>query len=73
MEKVKHNEILSKKQKKTCRNLNYTENLLVLVSTVTGCVSVFAFASLVGVPLAITSSAVTIKACVTTAGIKVNY
>ena len=73
LEEVKHNEILSKKQKKTRRYLNYTKNLLILVSTVPGCVSVFTFASLVGVPLAITSSAVTIKACVTTAGIKVNY
>ena len=32
---------------KTCKYLNYVEYLLILVSTVTGCVSVSVFASLV--------------------------
>ena len=31
------------------------EHLLILVSTVTGCVSIFAFASLVGIPVSVTS------------------
>ena len=44
--------------------------MLVLVSAVTGCVSIFAFASLVGVPVGITSSAVGIKTRAITAGIK---
>ena len=39
-------------------------------SAVTGCVSISAFISLVVVPVGITSSAVGIKICVTTAGIK---
>ena len=38
LEEVKHNELISKKRKKTCKNLNYAEHLLVLASTVTGCV-----------------------------------
>ena len=42
----------------------------VLVSTVTGCVSISAFASLVCVPFGITSSAVGLKICAITAGIK---
>ena len=41
-----------------------------LVSTVTGCVSISAFASLVGIPIGFTSSAIGSKICVITAGIK---
>ena len=44
--------------------------MLILASTVTGCVSVSAFASLVGIPVGITSFAATVKICVVTAGIK---
>ena len=31
-----HNDLMSGKYKKTCKPLNYIENLLILVSTVTG-------------------------------------
>ena len=41
---------MSKKHKKVCTALNYVENLLILASVVTECVSVSAFASLVGIP-----------------------
>ena len=44
--------------------------MLVLASTITGCVSISAFASLVCVPIGITSSAIGIKICANTAGIK---
>ena len=44
--------------------------MLILVSTVTGCVSTYVFASLVTIPIGITSSAVEIKICAITAGIK---
>ena len=50
--------------------MNYIEHLLILVSTVIGCIYIFAFASLVGVPVAITSSVVGLKIWVITAGIK---
>ena len=50
--------LMSKKLKKFCMTLNYIEYLLILASVVTGCVSISAFASLVGVPIGITSSAV---------------
>ena len=53
---------MSKKHKKVCGILNYIEHLLVLVSTVTGCVSISAFAFLIVIPIKITSS--TIKTCV---------
>ena len=46
------------------------EHLLILGSTITGCVSFSEFASLVSVPVGITSSAVGIKLCGITAGIK---
>ena len=36
----------------------------------TGCVSISAFASLVGIPIGITSSAIGLKICAITAGIK---
>ena len=44
--------------------------MLILASTVNGCVSISAFASLVCVPIAITSSAVGLTICAITAGIK---
>ena len=49
---------MSKKHKKFCMTLNYIEYLLILASVVTGCVSISAFSSLVGVRIGITSSAV---------------
>ena len=61
---------MSQKYKKTCRYLNYAEHLFILISAVTGCVSTSAFASLVCVPVGITSSAVGIKICAVPAGIK---
>ena len=48
--------LMSKKHKKFCMTLNYIEYLLILASVVTGCVSISAFSSLVGVPIGITSS-----------------
>ena len=61
---------MSKKHEKVYRVLNYIENLLILLSTVSGCVSVSAFAPLVGIPIEITSSAIGLKICVITAAIK---
>ena len=63
---------MSKKHKKICRVLNYIEQLHILISTVTGCVSIceFPFASLVAIPIGIRSSAIGLKICAVTAGIK---
>ena len=66
----KQNELISKKQKNICKILSYTERLLILVSTVTGSVSIYGFASFVGIPVGIASSVVMIKICIITAGIK---
>ena len=61
---------MRKKHKKVCRVLNYIEHLLIVISTITRCVSVSTFASLVGISIGITSSAIGLKVCVTTSGVK---
>ena len=57
------------KNKKTCKYLYYVEHFLILISRVTGCVSIPAFASLGCIPVGITSFGVEIKICAITAGI----
>ena len=61
---------MSKKHKKVCRVLKYIDHSLILISTITGCVYIFSFATLVGIPIGITSSETGLKICVITAGIK---
>ena len=51
-------EFISKKHKKVCATLNYIEHFLILASTITECVPISVFASLVGIPIGITSSAI---------------
>ena len=60
----KQNELMSKKHKNACRVLNFIENLLAVISTIAGCISISAFASLVGIPIGITISAIGVKICV---------
>ena len=50
--------------------LNYVQNLLILSSAITGCVSTSAFASLVCIPVGITSSGIGIQICAVIVGIK---
>ena len=52
---------MGKKHKKVCTTLNYIEHFLILTCTVTRCVSISAFNSLVGIPIGITSSAIGLK------------
>ena len=54
----------SKNHKKVSTTLNYIEHFLILGSTITGCVSISAFASLVGILIGITSSALGLKICI---------
>ena len=49
--------------------LNYIEHLLVLASETTGLVTIFTFASLIGIPNGIENSAVGLKICAIIAGI----
>ena len=52
---------MSNKHKKVSRNLNYIEHFFILVSVITGCISISAFASLFGIPIGIMSSEMGIK------------
>ena len=70
IKEINQNELISKKHKKVCRVFNYIDHLLNVISTITGCVFIFVFASLVGVPIGIASSAIALKICAITAGIK---
>ena len=38
IERINQNESMSKKHKKVCRVLNYTDYLLIVISAITGCV-----------------------------------
>ena len=67
---INRNELMSKKQKKVCGVLNYIDHLLTIICTITGSVSISTFPSLVGIPIGIASSAIGLKICVKTAGIK---
>ena len=70
LEEIKQSELMSKKHKTICTTLNYFEHSLILASTITGCISSSASASLIGIPTGITSSAIELKICAITAGIK---
>ena len=70
LEEIKENELMSKKYKKVCTTLNYVKHFLILASTITECISISAFASLIGIPIGITTSAIGLKTCAITAGIK---
>ena len=61
---------MNKKHKKVSTTENYIEHLRILASAVTGCVSISAFSSLVGIPIQITSPAVGLEKCTITSGIK---
>ena len=61
---------MSKKLKKICATLNYNEHFLILASAITGCVSMSAFAYLIGIPIGITSSEIGFKISAMTAGSK---
>ena len=70
IEEIKQNELKSKKHKKICATLNYIQHFFILASIITGCVSISAFSSLVGVPIEIASSPILLKICARNARIK---
>ena len=70
IEEINQNELISKKQKMICTTLNYIEHFLVVLSTITGYVSISAFASLIGITMQTESSAIKINICTKTPGIK---
>ena len=52
---------MQKKYRKTCKYLNYVEDLLIFAATASWCVSICTCASIIAVSVAITRSAVEIK------------
>ena len=61
---------MNSQHKKISTTLNYIEHFLILASAITGFISISTFASLLGIPIGITSSAKVLKICTTAAAIK---
>ena len=61
IKQIKQSNLTSKKHRKVCICLNYTDNLFILLSTITGCVPISAFFLLAGIPIGISSSALGLK------------
>ena len=60
----------SRKHKAFCTTLSYIERFLVLTSSISECISISAFASLLGIRIGITSSPIRYKICAIAARIK---
>ena len=69
-EEIEQSELMNRKQKKVCITLNYIEHFLILASTITGCISIFAFAFLLVITIGVTRSAIGLKICAIAAEIK---
>ena len=67
LEEIEQKELMSRKHGKVCTTLNNFEDFLILPSTITGYLSISAFASLLGSPIRIT---IGLKLCTITAGTK---
>ena len=70
LEEIEQSEVMGRKHKKVFTILNYIENFLILASTITGCISISAFASLFGIPIGITNSAIGFQICAIAARIQ---
>ena len=60
---------MSRKYKKVCTTLNYIEYFLILAS-ITGCIWISYFTSLLAILIGIKSSAIDLKICPIAAGVK---
>ena len=45
LDEIKNNDLKSEKYERLCKNLNYVEHVLILASTITGCLWISAFTS----------------------------
>ena len=70
LEEIEQNELMSNNHKKVCTTLNCIEHFLILASTITGCISISAFASLLDIPIESMSSAIGLKNSAIAAGVK---
>ena len=68
---------MNRKHKKVCTTLNYIDHFHILASTILAStsssvsISISAFATLLSIPIGITSSVIWLKICAIAAGIKV--
>ena len=69
LNEIKH-DLISENYENSFWSVNYIEHFLVFIFAVSGCVFISAFASLAVVPVGIASSAVGIRICAITAGLK---
>ena len=60
-EEIEQSKLMSRKHKKVCTTLNYVEQFLILAFTITGCILISAFTSMLGISIRTTSSATKIK------------
>ena len=70
IEEMNQDELMNKKHKNRCTVLKYIDHLHIVISTITGYVFISAFTSLVGIPIGILGSAIGLKICPITTGIK---
>ena len=68
LEEIKQNELMSRKYRKVCTTLNYIECFLILASTITGCISISVFASLLSITIGVASSPIGLKICAIATG-----
>ena len=61
LKKIKQTELTSRKYKEVSTTLNYIEHFFILVSTITEYISISALASVFGIPIGITTSAIGLK------------
>ena len=54
---------MSRKHKKVCITINYIEHFLIIAFTITGFISISIFASLIGIPVGLTSPSIGLKTC----------
>ena len=67
LKETKKYEIMCIKHEKVCTTLNYIKHFFISASTITGCISISDFLSLIGIPIEIKSSAIGLKVCAITA------
>ena len=70
IKEIGQHELISKNHKNGCTALNHIKNFLFFSFCVNWIISISLFASLLGIPIGITSFSIGLKTCTITSGIK---
>ena len=70
LEEIEQIKLMSRKHIRLYTTLSYIDHFLILVSSITGCISISAFASLLGILLGTISSTIGLKMCAIAVGTK---